>query len=207
MFADMAAVASNDTADTHIPVNLSAAALGAILPAVYTPHLDFAQLRSRLDTISVAELFEIDDFFKLYDLDTSSPRSMGQILLTKTEGSPLLVFAEASKRDDLAMAKQALSMFSNKARLDKGRDDIEQWRYDTFAVGDRSNAILSLKSGPRLTHHQGVEPRYLFELLRLRGTRRYLKISSVTSDYRRGMKRVVRTDWSALSHAFDPHRK
>jgi hypothetical protein len=148
MFADMAALASNDTADIPIPVNLSAAALGAILPAIYTPDLDFAQLRSRLDTISVAELFELDDFFKLYDLDTSSPRSMDQILLTKAEGSPLLVFAEASKRDDLAMAKQALSMFSNKAGLGKDRDDIEQWRYDTFEVGDRTTRPYHSSQAP-----------------------------------------------------------
>ncbi|RSH85539.1 hypothetical protein EHS25_003678 [Saitozyma podzolica] len=180
-------MASNDTAEIPVPADLSAAALRAVLAAIYSPDLDFGQLRSRLATITIADLFDINAFVKLYDLDKSSNGSVYQIILDEIQKAPHLVFAEASQRDDLAMAKRALSFFANKAKFKRDREDIEDCRYATFA------AI------------QGVTPLYLFELLRLRGSQKYLKTVSVRYGSRE--RRVEQTNWRLLSSAFDPHRK
>jgi hypothetical protein len=151
VFADMAAMASNDTAEIPVPADLSAAALRAVLAAIYSPDLDFGQLRSRLATITIADLFDINAFVKLYDLDKSCNGSVCQIILDEIQKAPHLVFAEASQRDDLAMAKRALSFFANKAKFKRDREDIEDCRYATFAVGyigDGRNVTFSLKPRP-----------------------------------------------------------
>jgi hypothetical protein len=52
---------------------------------------------------------------------------------------------------------------------------------------------------------QDVEKRYLFELLRLRGSQQFLK--KVSGGGGTGVKDTSQIDWNALSLAFDPHRK
>jgi hypothetical protein len=145
MFEDMSAVASNDTAESPISTTLTAAALRATLPAIYSRDLKDSQLD--FYSIALSDLFAIKDFANLYDLSQAVISEVNSRLYATTVSTPLLVFAEASKHDDLATAKQALSCFGDKYRV-KDHHDIEQFRYATFAVCCQRSQALPLKVGP-----------------------------------------------------------